>query len=335
MTSSPEDRPHDRWSVPESWPADPAGSEESETESIVQPDAPGADFGTRETTAAIEPPRFDLLEPPPRIERIPNFGHLAILCAMLVFGLLCSGLVIGLALAHHLYGVTGKQGALNDVHYELGSEAILYLVTLGECLLIFPMVWHRSFFAGIQWNGVVAVRRAGRLVTAAGGCLLLALLSSLVMPGPKQAPIEKLFQSPGAAWVMFAFGVTFAPFFEETFFRGFLLPALATAVDWFAEKVFHQPRLPLAANGHPQWSMTAMTTAAIATSVPFAFMHFAQTGRAIGPFFLLIGISLILCMVRFVTRSLASSVLVHAVYNFILFSMMLIGTQGFRHFEKM
>jgi uncharacterized protein len=35
------------------------------------------------------------------------------------------------------------------------------------------------------------------------------------------------------------------------------------------------------------------------------------------------------------TRSLAASTLVHACYNFIIFSLALIGTGGFRHLDKM
>jgi len=40
-------------------------------------------------------------------------------------------------------------------------------------------------------------------------------------------------------------------------------------------------------------------------------------------------------MVRFWTRSLAASTLTHSIYNLILFSMMLVQTDGFRHLEKM
>jgi membrane protease YdiL (CAAX protease family) len=38
--------------------------------------------------------------------------------------------------------------------------------------------------------------------------------------------------------------------------------------------------------------------------------------------------------VRLATRSLAASVLVHASYNLLLFSLMLLGTSGFRHLDK-
>jgi hypothetical protein len=64
-------------------------------------------------------------------------------------------------------------------------------------------------------------------------------------------------------------------------------------------------------------------------------MHAPQTGFSVGPFLLLVGVSIVLCGIRLWTRSLAASTLVHASYNFMLFSMMLVGTQGFRHMEKM
>jgi len=64
-------------------------------------------------------------------------------------------------------------------------------------------------------------------------------------------------------------------------------------------------------------------------------MHAEQQGNSMGPFVLLIVISLILCAVRIVTRSLAASTLVHACYNFLLFALMLVTTGGFRHLEKL
>ena len=81
--------------------------------------------------------------------------------------------------------------------------------------------------------------------------------------------------------------------------------------------------------------MTAMVIASAITSLPFAGMHAAQTGYSLGPFLLLICVSLVLCGVRLGTRSLAASVVVHASYNFMLFSFMLWGTGGFRHLENM
>jgi hypothetical protein len=161
------------------------------------------------------------------------------------------------------------------------------------------------------------------------------MLDGLVFKGPTNAPIDKLFQTPGASWLMFAFGVTCAPFFEEIAFRGFLLPAFATAWDWSVERATGKPAPALDADGNPQWSMFAMVVASILTSVPFALMHADQTAYALGTFLLLVVVSLALCWVRLAARSLGASVLVHASYNFLLFFFMLLGTGGFRHLDKM
>jgi membrane protease YdiL (CAAX protease family) len=64
-------------------------------------------------------------------------------------------------------------------------------------------------------------------------------------------------------------------------------------------------------------------------------MHAEQTAHALGPFLLLVCVSLVLCWARLSTRSLAASVLVHASYNFMLFALILLGTEGFRHLDKM
>ena len=80
--------------------------------------------------------------------------------------------------------------------------------------------------------------------------------------------------------------------------------------------------------------MPAMIAASILTSIPFAWMHAEQTGNSLGPLILLYCVSLVLCWVRLATRSLSASVLVHACYNFLLFSFMLWGTGGFQHLNK-
>jgi hypothetical protein len=244
-------------------------------------------------------------------------------------------LLLLLALHFKLFGVANEAQAAGEIHYMLGSEAVIYLVTLGLSLIIFPMFWNKSFFAGIQWRGVTALRLRGRLLATALGCVVLATLDEVLLPGPANAPIDEVFRTPGAAWLMFGFGVTLAPLFEEIFFRGFLLPALATACDWVSERITGERPRPLDENGDPQWSISAMVIASIATSLPFALMHAEQTGKSLGPFLLLAVVSLVLCAVRLKTRSLAASTLVHAFYNFLLFSIMMLGTGGFRNLQNM
>ncbi|MGB6742812.1 MAG: type II CAAX endopeptidase family protein [Terracidiphilus sp.] len=286
--------------------------------------------------AVAELPMFhSVMEPEPEPVRIPHLGHFLLMLVLLIAGFIGAILVMLIALHFHLYGVSTLEATKTEIHYQLGSEGLGYLFTLGLCMLVFPLLWHKSFFAGVQWNGATAIRLRWRLVGAAIACLLLALLNSVVLPGPSHAPIEDIFRERDAAWLLFIFGSTFAPFFEEMFFRGFLLPALCTSYDWCAEKIYKTTRLPLGENGHPQWSLPAMAIAAVVTSIPFAGMHAAQTGYSVGPFLLLLGVSIVLCTVRLWTRSLASSTLVHASYNFMLFSIMLITSHGFRHLDKM
>jgi membrane protease YdiL (CAAX protease family) len=275
------------------------------------------------------------LHPVPQQTRIPHFGHLLLFGLLFGFGAACSGGLTAVALHQHWFGVYSVKAAKTDIHYTLGSMALLYLITYGACLLIFPIVWRRSFMEGLHWNGFAAIRKYRVLTSAALICFLMALLSEYVMPGPTNAPIDKIFEAPGAAWFLFAFGVTFAPFFEEMIFRGLILPSFCTACDWVAEKVQHKEPPPLYADGHPQWSFGAMVFGSVLASIPFALMHAPQQGYSLGPFVLLLVVSLVLCWARLSTRSLAASVLVHASYNFMIFTLTLISTEGFRHMQRM
>jgi hypothetical protein len=299
--------------------------------------APGAINGLQAPTQAAEPALFAAWEQPeilPAI-RIPHFGHLLLLLALTFVGGVCTFIATRTALHYRLFGVSTVAGAMKDIHYVLGSQGVLYVCTFAVCLLIFPLLWHKSFMAGVQWNGATALRLRKRLGLAAAFCFVFAMVNGLFMKEPTNAPIDQIVRERGAAWLLFGFGITLAPFFEEIVFRGFLLPACCTAWDWAVERSTGRPPRPLGANGHPQWSPFAMITGSIATSIPFALMHAEQIAGAAGPLLLLVCVSLVLCAVRLATRSLAASVLVHACYNFLLFSLMLLGTEGFRHMERM
>jgi hypothetical protein len=283
------------------------------------------------------PPLFESWSQPARLrpESIPHLGHVFILAVLGILGWFGSGLLTLSALHFHLFGVSTLEQANNNFSYTLGFQVTSYLITFGACLLVFPLVWHEGFFEGLQWNGTTALRLRRRLLGAASLCFILAIVNGLMFKDPTDAPIDKLFRTPGAAWLLFAFGVTCAPFFEEIAFRGFLLPALCTAWDWSIERSTGKAPLPLDEKGRPQWSIFGMVVGSIATSIPFAMIHAQQNGHAFGPLLLLVCVSLVLCWVRLRTGSLAASVVVHACYNFLLFSLMLLGTGGFRHLEKM
>jgi membrane protease YdiL (CAAX protease family) len=303
--------------------------------------APGLASETWESNK-VDPPYASPVDAPPlfRLQpepesRIPNFGHLALLAVIALFGFVAAGMAVQIALRFHLWGVTNAEKAVTDIHYTLASMAVLYGVSFAVAFFLFPHLWHKPFFAGLQWNFPAAIRYRHWLFAAASFCFLLAIVDEFFLPGPSNAPIDKMFSNSAAAWLLFAFGVTVAPFFEELTFRGFLLPALCTAVDWAVGLRTKEPPPPLATNGHPQWSIAAMIIGSLLTSLPFAAMHADQIAHSIGPLILLYCVSLVLCFARLATRSLAASTLVHATYNFILFFFMLVGTGGFKHLDKM
>jgi membrane protease YdiL (CAAX protease family) len=353
MSTFPEPLPHAPDDAPAVEPAeaastDPLATENTpvqpaewtgEPEALAQPNELTPPYFAAPPTAKelLRGPIFSVSEPPPiyREERIPHLGHLALLGLLAIFGLIGTMMLVPLALHYHLFGVTSITQAATDYRYALGSQAAQYIITFIGCLVVFPILWHRPFFEGVHWHGAAALQRTTRLISAAVLCFFVAMINGILMPGPTNAPIDQLFKAPGAAWILFAFGVTLAPFFEEMAFRGFLLPALCTAYDRTVEHFTGAARRPVDEFDNPQWSLSAMVLGSLLTSIPFALMHGTQTGWSLGPFLLLIFVSLVLCSVRLYTRSLAASTLVHACYNFMLFSFMLLGTGGFKHLDKM
>jgi len=334
-SGEPNEAPASDPLAPDNTPMPPAEWTGEPEEPTLQPDSL--------LTAPLAPPDdqplfASYLQPPPpvvRDERIPHMGHLGILFLMALCGFIGVNVLVAVALHMKLWGVGSAAKAQTDFHYALITQAALYLITFGGCLIAFPLIWRKPFFDGIQWHYSFAIRRLRLLISAAILCFFVAMINGMLLPGPKDAPIDQLFKAPGAAWVLFGFGVTLAPFFEEMAFRGFLLPALCTAWDWSIENITGAPRRPLDQNGDPNWSLTAMIVGSLITSLPFALMHGFQTAWSLGPFLLLIFVSLVLCWVRLSTRSLAASTFVHASYNFMLFSFMLLGTGGFKHLDKM
>jgi len=75
--------------------------------------------------------------------------------------------------------------------------------------------------------------------------------------------------------------------------------------------------------------------AVLATSIAFAMVHSEQLGQAWGPLLVLFVVGLVLTITRVVTRSVTPGLLIHVGYNLMLFGVLYIGTDHFRHLERM
>ena len=75
--------------------------------------------------------------------------------------------------------------------------------------------------------------------------------------------------------------------------------------------------------------------AVLATSLAFAMVHGEQLGQAWGPMLVLFVVGLVLTITRVVTRSVTPGLLIHMGYNLMLFGVLYVGTDHFRHLERM
>ncbi len=85
----------------------------------------------------------------------------------------------------------------------------------------------------------------------------------------------------------------------------------------------------------PHWSKTAIVFATVITSIGFAMLHGAQLAHSFAPLAVLFAVSVVLCATRLRFHSLAASTVVHSMYNATIFIMLFIGTDGFRHLDKL
>ncbi len=273
-------------------------------------------------------------EPTPRT--VPHLGHAAVFLSLVFGAMLVVMFVVGIAIGLHFLGAGSFEKLQKDPLLVVPTMAAWYLLVWGVSFFVFPLMWQRSFLDGVSWNRGVASRRWKSLIVTGFAIGLGVQFLSNFLPIPKTLPIDDFFRTRTSIWIVSIFGVFIAPAFEELAFRGFLLPSLATAWDWFGNRTRNLPPRPInPISGQPSWSLPAKIFAAIGTSIPFAMLHAEQLAHAWAPLAVLFTVSILLCIVRFKTSSLAASVVVHATYNFSIFLTLYIATDGFRHLEKM
>jgi membrane protease YdiL (CAAX protease family) len=186
------------------------------------------------------------------------------------------------------------------------GQALSYLLVLAFMVSIVKRSAGQSFWTGIRWNW--PHNWSSYLL---GGVALSFGLQAIAhfLPIPKDLPMDRFFRTPGEAWALSLFGITFAPLLEELFFRGFLYPVL---VRWLGDVV-----------------------AVVLTAASFSLIHAPQLGRAWGPVLIIFMVGLALTITRKVTNSVAAGLIMHMAYNGTLSVLLFAGTGGFRHLERL
>jgi len=288
--------------------------------------------------------------------RLPHAGHALLFLAIAGLLLLVLQAAVLLPMMHGQSPLTVSQ---QHPKLLIGSEAATYVVALVICWFIFPLVWHRSFLSGLEWNGAKALQLAGKLIP-------LGILSGWTVQGisslismPKSVPMDDFFKSRSDVWLVTFFGTLLAPLFEEVCFRGFLLPAFTIAFDWLGPMlryVYQFSICRLRGEAPPEHfftyrearsaglvdgtgnlafrSMPALLLASVVTSALFGLLHAQQLGYTWTAVVLLGCVSLLLTAVRVRTRSVACSTLVHGSYNFSVFLVLFIVTGGYQHLDR-
>jgi membrane protease YdiL (CAAX protease family) len=244
----------------------------------------------------------------PPVPREPAWNGLDVLKIAALMFLAPFFLDILLAFAAHKLAHTGlswQQLAQKPV-VELLAEMLSYVGVIFYMIALVEGQYHRRFFEAISWNWP---RKIWGL--AALGGVLLFVLQGLAhfLPIPKDVPFEEFFKHPLEAYLTSILAISFGPLMEELFFRGFLYPVLA------------------------RW--LGVTAGVFVTALGFGMLHAMQLGFAWGAVFIIFLVGLALTIVRAVTNSVGCSLVVHIVYNSTLTVLTFIGTDGFRHLERL
>ena len=327
MSDDPESRPA---------PTEPASADDPSAEALTHPAQVMNWPPPNEDLVPMQRAEYGFEAPalPQRPKLIPHLGHFCVFVALMLFTLIGSaiGTLFALHIARPHIPLAKLMGVVTqNIAIAITMQAVWYAILWALSALVFGLWWKATagvgFAQGIRWNG--AVMRRWFLALAGTGVAtgLLITLAGNFLPMPKAPPIlEDLTRSRAGAWCLMIFGVTLAPMTEELAFRGLLLPGLVNVFRWLegrrsiSESMVRTVGIPLSI---------------LLTSIPFAMMHSQQVSHAWGPVLLIGCVSVILCIVRLRTGSLASSILVHAFYNLTLFTGLLIQTDGFRHLDKL
>jgi len=244
--------------------------------------------------------------PPPPRDPVWSGWDVVMILVVALLALFVFGTTIGVVLTATHHPVSTTSPAMLRVM--LLAQFLSYVIVLLFMHVLVVRHYHRRFADAVHWRWPREHRWLAYLLGGMALAVVVQLISTL-LPIPKTLPIDKYFQSRSGAYIMTVFGVSMAPLVEELFFRGFLYPVLARRLG--------------------------VAIGVVLTAFGFALVHASQLANAWAPLLVLFMVGTVFTVVRVVTRNVAPGFLMHVGYNFMLFSMLYVATDRFRHMERM
>lgn len=218
--------------------------------------------------------------------------------ALFVFVTAIAFLFLQQAFGWKVAGSEAYTQAPSIVAVQVGLE----ILWLGFIYFTITVKYQRRFWEAMRWR--LGAHRPRNWLAAGAVMALVAQLYFLVSPTGNDLPIERLFSSPGAGYVLAVFGIFVAPFFEELVFRGFVYP------------VFER-----------MWGFAA---AVLLTALLFAAIHIPQLWGGWEEITTIFVVGVAFSYSRGKTGALVPSYLMHLGYNMALFVSLYLSTDGFR-----
>jgi uncharacterized protein len=202
-----------------------------------------------------------------------------------------------------------EEALTKNAFFIVPTQFVIYVTIIGFMALL---VWvrHRTSLAeAVHWNLPVRGRILAEALAGGAALALVSVIGQFVLQRwiPDSLPITEFFKDRPSALLLGAFGILVAPLMEELLFRGFLYPALA------------------------RW--TGAAASMIITASAFTLLHGAQLGYSWAPLLLIFVVGVTLTVTRMRTNSVATCVIVHMTYNFVLLLQTYIATHGFRQMQ--
>ena len=254
-----------------------------------------------ESSAAPGPLAF----PPAGLDPPWSLADLGAFILFAAFSFLLANLVaiaVFLGLRQGFAWKTTLEQALLQTPFVVSMQTGWELLWFVFIYLTVTIKYRQRFWQAVKWAG--RPRSGAAYLLGGVAVAFLAQLLFYLFPSEKELPIEKLFTSPEAGYLLAVFGICVAPFVEELVFRGFFYPVF--------EKLW------------------GFMTAVVMTALLFASIHIPQLRGGWQEIAVIFVVGVIFSYCRGKTGSLVPPFLMHLAYNASLFVSLYLSTDRFQ-----